>query len=51
MKSNRNEIYELIAIARADRARHDRIVGAVGAVLFSAMGACVLYTIVFWLTR
>lgn len=51
MKTNREDLYQLIAIARADRARHDRIVDIVGNVLFSILGACVLYTIALWATR
>lgn len=51
MKTNREDLYQLITIARADRARHDRIVDIVGNVLFTILGACVLYTIALWLTR
>lgn len=51
MKTNRQEMYQLIALARAERARHDRIVDIVGNVLFTILGSCVLYTIALWLTR
>jgi len=51
MQTNRQDLYQLIALARADRARHDRIVDFVGNVLFTILGACVLFTIVLWLTR
>lgn len=51
MKSNREELYHLIAIARAERNRRDRIEEIVGNVLFTILGACVLYTIVLWATR
>lgn len=51
MKSNREELYQLIVIARDERNRRDRIDEIVGNVLFTILGACVLYTIVLWATR
>lgn len=51
MQTNREDLYQLIAIARAERNRRDRIEEIVGNVLFSILGACVLYTIVLWATR
>lgn len=49
--NNREELYQLIAIARAERNRRDRIEEIVGNVLFTILGACVLYTIALWATR
>ena len=49
--NNREELYLLIALARAERDSQDRIVDIVGNVLFSILGACVLFTIFLWLTR
>jgi len=51
MQTNRQDLYQLIDIARAERARHDQIVDIVGNVLFSILGACVMFTIFLWLTR
>lgn len=51
MQTNREDLYQLIALARAERDRQDRIVDIVGNVLFSILGACVLFTIFLWLTR
>jgi hypothetical protein len=50
-KTNREELYQLIAIARAKRERTARIEEIVGNILFSVLGGCVLYTIVLWATR
>jgi hypothetical protein len=50
-KTNREELYQLIAIANAERDRRDRIEEIVGNILFSVLGSCVLYTIVSWATR
>jgi hypothetical protein len=50
-KTNREELYQLIAIANAERDRRDRIEEIVGNILFSVLGSCVLYTIVLWATR
>jgi hypothetical protein len=47
----REELYQLIAIAHAERERTARIEGIVGNILFSVLGCCVLYTIVLWATR
>lgn len=49
--NNREELYQLIAIARAERNRRDRIEEIVGNVLFTILGACVLFTIALWATR
>lgn len=51
MKTNREELYQLIDLARAERNRRDRIEDIVGNVLFTILGACVFYTIALWLTR
>jgi hypothetical protein len=54
MKSNqqqREELHQLISIARAQRERTARIESIVGNVLMSALGACVVYAIAAWLTR
>jgi hypothetical protein len=54
MKANqtqREELYQLIALAHAQREKTERIEDIVGAVLFSALGACVLFAIVLWATR
>ena len=54
MKANqtqREELYQLMALAREERQRTARIEGIVGAVLFSTLGACVLFTIALWATR
>ena len=48
---NKQELYDLAAQARKDRDRTSRIEGIVGNVLFTILGACVLYTIVLWATR
>jgi hypothetical protein len=48
---NREELYQLIAIANAERDRRDRIEEIVGNILFSVLGGCVLFTIVLWATR
>ena len=49
--NTRAELHQALALARAQRARHDRIVDIVGNVLFTILGSCVLATIVLWLTR
>ena len=54
MKANqtqRQELYQLVSLARAQRERTARIESIVGNVLMSALGACVLYAIAAWLTR
>jgi hypothetical protein len=54
MKANqtqREDLYQLAALAREQREKTARIEDAVGAVLFSALGACVLFAIVLWATR
>jgi hypothetical protein len=54
MKANqtqREELYQLIALAHEQRAKAARIEDLIGNVLFSVLGACVLYTIVLWATR
>jgi hypothetical protein len=48
---NKQELYDLAAQARKERERTSRIEGIVGNVLFSVLGACVLYTIALWATR
>jgi hypothetical protein len=50
-QAQREELYQLISIARAERERTARIEDLVGNVLISVLGACVLFTIVLWLTR
>jgi hypothetical protein len=50
-KTNREEMYQLIAIARAERERTSRIENIVGNILCSVLGCCVLFTIVLWATR
>lgn len=50
-QAQRQELHQLTALARAQRDRTARIEGIIGAVLFNALGACVIYTIVLWLTR
>jgi hypothetical protein len=50
-QAQRQELYQLISIARAQHERTARIESIVGAVLMSALGACVLYAIAAWLTR
>jgi len=50
-KTNREELYQLIAIARAERDRRDRIEEIVGNILFTVLGGCVLFSIVLWATR
>ena len=49
--STREELYQLTALARAERNRQDRITDIIGNVLFSILGSCVAYTIILWLTR
>jgi hypothetical protein len=51
MKTNREELYQLIALARAERERTARIEEIVGNVLFSILGGCALFAIVLWATR
>ena len=51
MQNNRQELYQLIALARAERNRRDRIENIIGNVIFSILGALVLYTIALWATR
>jgi hypothetical protein len=48
---NKQELYDLAAQARKERDRTARIEDVVGAVLFTILGACVLYTIALWATR
>jgi hypothetical protein len=48
---NKQELYDLAAQARKERDRTARLEGIVGNVLFTILGACVLYTIVLWATR
>jgi hypothetical protein len=50
-QAQRQELYQLIDLARAQRAKTARIEDLVGNVLISVLGACVLFTIVLWLTR
>jgi hypothetical protein len=47
----RQELYQLISMVRAERERVARIESIVGHVLMSALGACVVYAIAAWLTR
>jgi hypothetical protein len=49
-KTNREELYHLIDIARAGRERTTRIENLVGNILCSVLGCCVLVTIVSWAT-
>ena len=49
--NNREELYHLIALARAERNRRDRIEGIIGNLIFGTLGAMTLFTIVLWLTR
>ena len=49
--TNKADIYEAIAQARIDRERTSQIEGIIGGIIFSILGACVLFTIVLWLTR
>jgi hypothetical protein len=54
MKANqtqREELYQLITLARAQREKTARAEELVGNVLFSVLGACVLFTIVLWVIR
>jgi hydrogenase-4 membrane subunit HyfE len=48
---NKQELYDLVAQARKERERTSRIEDLIGNVLFSVLGACVLYTIALWVTR
>ena len=50
-QAQRQELYQLASLARAQRERTARIESIVGNVLMSALGACVLYAIAAWLTR
>jgi hypothetical protein len=53
MKANqtqREELYQLIELARAQREKTARAEELVGNVLFSVLGACVLFTIFLWAT-
>ena len=50
-QAQRQELYQLIDLARAQRAKTARAEELIGNVLFSVLGACVLFTIVLWLTR
>jgi hypothetical protein len=50
-QAQRQELDQLIALARAQRQRTARIESIVGSVLMSALGACVLYAIAAWITR
>ena len=47
----RIELHAALQQARAQRQRTEKIEGIVGGILFSILGACVLTTIVLWLTR
>ena len=47
----RQELYQIISLARAQRDRTSRIEGIVGNILFTILGGCVLFTIALWLTR
>jgi len=49
-QAQRQELYQLIAIAHAERERRDRIEDLIGNVLMSVLGACVLFTIFLWAT-
>jgi hypothetical protein len=54
MKANqtqREELYQLAALAREQREKTARTEELIGNVLFSVLGACVLFTIVLWATR
>lgn len=51
MQTNREELHQLISLAREERNRRDRVEEIVGNVIFSILGACVLFTIFLWLTR
>jgi hypothetical protein len=48
---NKQELYALAAQARKERDRTSRIEDIVGNVLFTILGACVLFTIALWATR
>jgi hypothetical protein len=48
---NKQELYDLAAQARKERDRTSRIEDIVGNVLFTILGACVLFTIALWATR
>jgi hypothetical protein len=49
-KTDREELYQLIDIARAERERTARIENIVGNILFTVLGACVLFTVILWAT-
>jgi len=49
--NTRNDLYESICQARAERARVEKIEGIIGGAIFSALGACVLYAIALWVIR
>jgi hypothetical protein len=50
-QQQREELFQLVALAREQREKTARIEDLIGNVLFSVLGACVLYTIVLWATR
>ena len=50
-QTQRQELYQLISLARVEREKTARIESIIGNVLMSALGACVLYAIAAWLTR
>ena len=45
------ELYELMNQARIERARVEKIEGIVGGVIFSTLGVCVLFTMIYWIAR
>ena len=49
--NSRNELYELMHQARIERARVEKIEGIVGGVIFSTLGACVIFTMIYWIAR
>jgi hypothetical protein len=50
-QNQRQELYQLISLARAQRQRTARVESIIGNVLMSALGACVVYAIAAWFTR
>jgi hypothetical protein len=50
-QTQRQELYQLINLAREERQRTARIESIIGNALMSALGACVLYAIAAWFTR
>ena len=49
-KTDREEMHQLIDIARAERERTARIEEIVGDILFTILGGCVLFTVGLWAT-